>query len=135
FCALTLSTRFTRLESRLPSSSPSNSSTFAFPRRMRLSGSRQFDAVYQAKTRTAAGPLLIYAKPNDVGVMRLGLSVPRRVGTAVQRNAIKRRLREAFRLSQHQWPCEPKQGYDLVINVRPHALLQVVDYQSLLHDA
>lgn len=49
-------------------------------------------------------------------IARLGLSVPRRVGTAVKRNRVKRMLREAFRLSQHHLPA----GLDLVVGVQPH---------------
>jgi len=45
---------------------------------------------------------------------RLGLSVSRRVGNAVVRNAWKRRLREAFRLVQPRLP----EGHDFVVVVR-----------------
>lgn len=43
--------------------------------------------------------------------MRLGVVVGRRFGTAVRRNRFRRVVREAFRLSQHQWPA----GYDIVV--------------------
>lgn len=98
---------------------------------MRLSGSRAFARVYQAKARAASGPLLVYARPNDCNHPRLGLAVPRAVGTAVKRNLIKRRLREAFRLMQRDWPVE-NSGYDLVINVRPHDSLRLSEYEAAL---
>ena len=109
---------------------------FTFPRRMRLTGKSAFTKVYDAKARSSAGPLLVYGLPNEVGHSRLGLAVPRRVGTAVKRNAIKRRLREAFRLIQHQLPgLNETAGYDLVINVREHEPLSPAQYQLLLMDA
>ena len=49
-------------------------------------------------------------------------------GTAPRRNQIKRMLREAFRLMQHDLP----RGYDLVVVVRPHEPQLLADYQRLL---
>lgn len=95
---------------------------------MRLSGSKQFKAVYDARLRKSLGPLLVYGRPNGLAFPRLGMAVPRRVGNAVTRVAIKRRLREAFRLHWQQMPL----GYDLVINVRPHKILTVNEYAELL---
>ena len=98
---------------------------------MRLKSAGQFRAVYEARLSHGSGPLVIYARPNDLGHLRLGLSVSRRVGGAVVRNRIKRRLREAFRLRRHDLPA----GYDVVINVRPHEPLEVAEYQRLLNRA
>ncbi len=95
---------------------------------MRLSGRRAFGAVYAAQIRRSSGPLLVYGKANGLAHSRLGLSVSRRVGTAVARNRIKRLLREAFRLSQHSLPP----GIDLVVVVRPHRTLELVDYVEAL---
>jgi ribonuclease P protein component len=102
-----------------------------YPPRLRLQHVLQFDAVYKAKTRESRGPLTVYALPNDLGHPRLGLSVGRKVGTAPKRNRIKRLLREAFRLMQHDLP----RGYDLVINVRPHDTALLADYQRMLSHA
>ena len=116
--------------------STADASRLTLPRRMRLSGGRQFAAVYAAKARGAAGPLLLYARPNDLGFARLGLSVSRRVGRAVTRHRIKRLLREAFRLEQHtlreRWGGA---AYDLVISVRAHEPLKLESYRSLIHEA
>jgi ribonuclease P protein component len=101
---------------------------YTFPRTHRLAHAKQFDAVYAAKTRESRGPLTVFAIPNELGHPRLGLSVPRRVGTAPKRNRIKRLLREAFRMLQHDWP----RGYDLVVNVRPHDVALLADYQRML---
>ncbi|MBC8108791.1 MAG: ribonuclease P protein component [Anaerolineae bacterium] len=99
-----------------------------FPRSHRLTGKLNFKATYDAGVHESRGPLRIFARPNDLAHARLGLSVSRRVGNAPRRNLIKRRLREAFRLLQHDFP----RGYDLIIVVRPHEPLLLADYQRLL---
>jgi ribonuclease P protein component len=73
-------------------------------------------------------PLIAYARPNNLPHPRLGISISRAVGTAPRRNRIKRLLREAFRLHQHDWP----KGYDMVLVVRPHEPLILAEYQKLL---
>ncbi len=102
--------------------------TYEFPKTHRLHGPSAFNAVYDGRTRESRGPLTIYAIPNGLSHCRLGLSVSRKIGIAVRRNRIKRQLREAFRLMQHDVP----KGYDLVIVVRPHLPLILAEYQKLL---
>ena len=69
-------------------------------RHHRLSRSRDFDAVYRRGRSVASRYLVLYAfaREDDGGdvVPRLGLAVPRQAGSAVERNRIKRCLREAF---------------------------------------
>jgi ribonuclease P protein component len=101
---------------------------YNYAKRHRLQHALQFDAVYAAKTRESRGPLTVFALPNEFNHPRLGLSVGRKTGTAPKRNRIKRLLREAFRLGQHDLP----RGYDIVINVRPHETALLADYQRLL---
>ena len=105
--------------------------SYTFPKSLHLRSPREFDAVYSNKTRESRGPLTAYALPNKLGHPRLGLSVSRKVGTAVRRNRIRRLLREAFRLIQHDFP----RPYDLVLVIRPHEPLQLPDYQRLLTGA
>jgi ribonuclease P protein component len=82
-----------------------------FPARYRLRDGREFAAVYQARTTAGDACLLLYGRPNDLGHLRLGLSVSRKVGKAVVRNRWKRLVREAFRTSLDRLPS----GLDLVV--------------------
>lgn len=104
---------------------------FRFRTAQRLHGRLAFAKVYEAKVKKHAGPLTVYALVNGLAHPRLGLSVPRRVGTAPVRNRIKRMLREAFRLTQHDWPG----GYDVIVTVRPHEPATLADYQRMLLSA
>jgi ribonuclease P protein component len=87
-------------------------------RRHRLSRSRDFDAVYRRGTSASTRYLVLHwfdreDDPDDTP--RLGLAVPRTVGTAVVRNRMKRLLREAWR---ELLPDVPP-GRDYVLVARP----------------
>jgi ribonuclease P protein component len=103
-------------------------STFSFPKSLRIRSRSEFSAVFETRIRHARGPIIAYARPNNLLHPRLGLSLAKAVGTAPRRNRIKRLLREAFRLHQHDWP----KGYDLVLVVRPHEPMQLAEYQKTL---
>lgn len=81
-----------------------------------LKDNREFRRLY-SKGKTAAHPLLaVYCRKNRRlrGVNRLGISVSVKLGKAVWRNRAKRRLREAYRMSE---PALGK-GYDIVVVAR-----------------
>ncbi len=68
-------------------------------RRNRLSRSRDFDAVYRHGRSVSTRFLVLYRfdREGDDGEARLGIAVPKKIGGAVTRNRIKRRLREVWR--------------------------------------
>jgi ribonuclease P protein component len=87
-------------------------------RRQRLSRSRDFDAVYRKGRSVSTRYLTLHVFPRDDdpdGPPRLGLAVPRSVGNAVERNRVKRRLREAWR----DVAAEIPDGRDYVLAARP----------------
>lgn len=86
-------------------------------RRGRITRSGDFDAVYRRGRSAANRHLVVYAfaRPEREGGARLGLSVSRKVGGAVERNRVKRVLREQFaRLA----PLLPERT-DVVVIARP----------------
>ena len=89
------------------------------PRRGRLSRSADFDRVMRNGRSQAGRELVLYVFPRGTseGEPRLGLSVSRKVGGAVDRNTVKRLLREAFAREADRLPS----GSDAVVIARPAA--------------
>jgi len=75
-----------------------------FPKRLRLLRASEFEGVFAARNSASDAWSALYGAGNDLGHPRLGITVSRRMGGAVQRNRWKRLMREAFRLTQHQLP-------------------------------
>jgi ribonuclease P protein component len=91
------------------------------PKRRRLSRSAEFERVYRQGRSKGNRYLVLYAFPraeDDAEGPRLGLSVGRRVGGAVDRTRVKRVLREAFWEQARRLPA----GSDYVVVARPESL-------------
>lgn len=88
-------------------------------RRGRLSRSGDFDRVYREGSSHSNRYLVLYAFPRDDDDrgenVRLGISVSRKVGGAVDRNGVKRAIREAFWARDGKLPA----GHDFVLVARP----------------
>ena len=87
------------------------------PARLRLRRKKDFDAAYARGRRLGDGFFGVTATLTTQGAPRLGLAVAVRVaGGAVERNRIRRVIKESFRLHQNEIPA-----VDLVVSARPKA--------------
>lgn len=87
-------------------------------RRHRLSRSRDFDAVYRQGRSVSTRSLTLhwFAREGDAdGAPRVGLAIPRSVGSAVVRNRLKRQLRAVWAELAPDVPA----GCDYVLVARP----------------
>lgn len=82
-----------------------------FPDALKMKTPEEFKRVYDRKKSASDGTIIVYACENHFAHSRLGVSVSKKVGNAVERNRWKRIFREAFRLTQHELP----QGIDLIL--------------------
>ena len=101
----------------------------ALNRALRLRKSSEFQRVRQ-QGRSIASRLLILAwVPNEVGKLRIGFVVSKRISKlAVERNRVKRLLSEAIRRHLSELPS----GWDIVLSARNH--ITVADLRALDED-
>ncbi len=102
--------------------------SFRITRCQRIRSGSDFERVYDGQQRAGDGALLVFALPNSLPHNRFGLSVSRKHGGAVRRGRLKRLLREAYRLSQHDLPV----GLDLVLIPRQGGPASVETFRSSL---
>lgn len=99
---------------------------FVFGKSKRLYRRRDFRRVFEGRSRAADGYLTVYVAPNGLDHPRLGIRVGRKFGNAVQRNRVKRLIREAFRAEQ----AELEIGFDLVCIPRPGRQADLAQYRK-----
>ncbi len=101
----------------------------SFPRSMRLLRHADFDRVYQQGRRHFSANLTVFfSRRNDGKFLRVGFTVSRALGGAVDRNRMKRRLREAVRLN-----CPPA-GIPVDVVINPKKSLLKADFEDLLKE-
>ena len=90
-----------------------------FTSSMRLLRHADFERVYKQGRRHFAAHITVFYLPRQTGEgLRIGFTVGKALGGAVERNRMKRRLREAVRLG---WPASPV-ALDVVINPKKSVL-------------
>lgn len=95
---------------------------------MKFSTSLKLNHIFRRLYRTngqANSCLVLYARKNRTGTNRVGITVSKKLGKAVVRNRVRRRLREVYRLNEEQF----LPGYDIVIVARSRAV--DVSFQKL----
>ncbi len=99
-----------------------------FPRAVRLLKHSDFDRVYKEGKRQFSSHMTVYYLAQAGSQPRMGLTIGRVLGGAVERNRIKRRLREAVRLRRSRLNAP----VDVVINPKKSVL--TVEFPTLLEE-
>lgn len=93
-----------------------------------LNNNFEFRRLYN-KGKSAASPLLVlYCRKNGRRCNRLGITVSKKVGKAVHRNKLRRRLRETYRINENMFVS----GWDIVVVARIKS--RFVPYAELSKD-
>ena len=71
-----------------------------------------------ASSGHANGYLVLYARPNHLGINRIGITAGKKLGHAVVRNRVRRRLREIYRLNEDKFTA----GWDIVVVARTRCI-------------
>lgn len=100
----------------------------SFSRKSRLISKQDFQSVFVNPNKFTYKYLLICYRPNQSGYAKLGIMLPKRfVKRAVDRNGIRRVIRESFRLNK-----EKLKSLDIVITIRSE--WGALDKKALRHD-
>ncbi|UCE19052.1 MAG: ribonuclease P protein component [Gemmatimonadota bacterium] len=86
-----------------------------FPKNERLRRTGDFSAVFREKKHIDGKNISLFVRKNRQSESRIGIVVSKRVGNAVQRNRIKRQLRESYRI--HKYILE--ENMDVVLIAKP----------------
>ena len=95
-----------------------------------ITRNNDFRRIYASGKSAASGNVVLYCKRNPRGYSKLGITVSTKVGKAVVRNRVRRRLREIYRLHE----TKIMRGFDLVIVARvksPYATYQQLERDFL----
>jgi ribonuclease P protein component len=100
----------------------------SFPKDFRLRSAAEFKKVYATGAKKTSRTFVRFALHNGLSYSRFGLTTPRKLGKAHERNRIKRRVREILRRYRSFIP----RGYDFVIN--PRRAAQERDFDELRNE-
>ena len=111
---------------------------------MKYSCALKLNHIFRRLYHTSAvanGYLVFYARPNRLNINRVGITVSKKLGHAVVRNRVRRRLREVYRLNEDAFIP----GWDIVVVARSrcvdapfhnlvHAYLSLAEKAGLLKE-
>ena len=97
----------------------------SLPTKQRIRRPAEFRKVFSRGRRSSNAFTNVVVLPNDLPYVRVGLSVSKRVGNAVARNLVKRRIRNAFA------KMDISGGWDVVVTAKPDS--SEVSYAQLDH--
>ena len=95
---------------------------------MKFSSSLKLNHIFQRLYRSngqANGYFVLYARKNRTNTNRVGITVSKKLGHAVVRNRVRRRLRDVYRLNEDKF----QSGWDLVVVARSKAV--TAEFQKL----
>jgi ribonuclease P protein component len=94
--------------------------THAFPKDVRLRTPEEFKRVYNLGAKRSSRFFVLFELQNGKEYSRFGLTTPRKLGKAHDRNRIKRSVREILRTSRSAIP----KGFDFVVNPKQAVVLR-----------
>ena len=95
---------------------------------MKFSSALKLNHIFRrlyATSGYANGYLVLYARKNRMDTNRVGITVSKKLGHAVVRNRVRRRLREVYRLNEDKF----LPGFDIVVVARSRSI--TADFQQL----
>ena len=87
-------------------------------RAVTLKENYEFRRLYQRGKSAAGGTMVLYCRKNKLDHNRLGLTASTKLGHAVVRNRVRRRLREVYRLNEEKF----QPGWDIVVVARSRSV-------------
>lgn len=87
----------------------------SLPTEQRIKRPAEFRQVFSRGRRSSNALTNLVAMPNGLPYVRVGLSVSKRVGNAVTRNLVKRRIRSVFA------NIDASEGWDVVVTAKPES--------------
>ncbi len=100
-------------------------------KKYRLRKNIEFKRVYNKGKNYWNRNLILYVRKNGLEETRLGITITKKIGNAVTRNKIRRRMKEIYRLNHHR----VKNGYDLIFIPKKNVVdLSYIELEnSLIH--
>lgn len=124
-------------QDRSSESVASSGKVISFPRSARLLRHADFERVYKQGRRHFSASMTVFYRQRQeetgtqatvVPGLRIGFTVSKALGGAVQRNRMRRRLREAVR------KCRPSLGLSTDVVINPKKALLTVDFAALVNE-